>query len=201
MSRVSRAISLGPMKPGTTSPGRLSSTALPRTRMPCASARSRTQCRVARAIQRFLAVTPRESLRVFDVNLRATFYDESVIRESLAAANVLKLNADELSVVARIFELEGQAGAILAELARRFSLRRRPDARPGGSGPAWRRRAERLPGRPRRGGRHGRGRGCIHSGDDLGPAQRQFARRNQSPGLRGRSLRLFAARRHARHSR
>jgi fructokinase len=73
-------------------------------------------------IQRFLATTPRSALRVFDVNLRAAFYDESVIRQSLAEANVLKLNADELRVVARMFELDGSDEELLAKLADRFSL-------------------------------------------------------------------------------
>jgi len=51
-------------------------------------------------IRRFVAAAPVTSLRVFDVNLRQEFFDSETIRESLALASVLKLNAEELPVVA-----------------------------------------------------------------------------------------------------
>jgi len=51
-------------------------------------------------IRRFVAATPASSLRVFDVNLRQQFFDPETIRESLALASVLKLNAEELPIVA-----------------------------------------------------------------------------------------------------
>ena len=52
-------------------------------------------------IQRFLTATPPEALRVFDVNLRVDYWDEECIRDSLAAADILKLNVDELPIVAQ----------------------------------------------------------------------------------------------------
>lgn len=51
-------------------------------------------------IRRFLAASPRSALRVFDVNLRQEFHSPELIRESLALASVLKLNEEELPVVA-----------------------------------------------------------------------------------------------------
>jgi len=48
------------------------------------------------AILGFLNETRRECVRVFDVNLRAPFWSSDVLRESLAAATILKLNAGEL---------------------------------------------------------------------------------------------------------
>jgi fructokinase len=75
-----------------------------------------------RTIQRFVAATRREALRIFDINLRAHFFDDEVIRQSLAMANVLKLNDEELPVLARVCSLAGEPAELLAELARRFEL-------------------------------------------------------------------------------
>lgn len=50
-------------------------------------------------IQRFLA-TAQQAIKVFDVNLRQQFYSDEVIRDSLGLATVLKLNEEELPVVA-----------------------------------------------------------------------------------------------------
>jgi len=74
-------------------------------------------------IQRFVAATPSQALRIFDVNLRPPFYEDSVIRESLKLANVLKLNAHELPVVARAVGFSGQAIELMHRLAERFDLR------------------------------------------------------------------------------
>ncbi len=50
-------------------------------------------------IQRFVAATPPDCLRVFDVNLRQHFYNDDVIEDSLFLANVLKLNDEEIDTV------------------------------------------------------------------------------------------------------
>jgi fructokinase len=70
-----------------------------------------------------LAATRPEALRIFDINLRPPFVDRDVITTSIAAANVLKLNEQELSVLAEIFDLDGPPARQLATLAERFSLR------------------------------------------------------------------------------
>jgi fructokinase len=51
-------------------------------------------------IQQFLRSTAPRALRVFDVNLRAPFYTAEVLTASLAPADVVKLNHDELPVMA-----------------------------------------------------------------------------------------------------
>jgi len=48
------------------------------------------------------AADQKACLRVFDINLRQHFYDGDTIRESLTRADILKLNDEELPVVARI---------------------------------------------------------------------------------------------------
>lgn len=74
-------------------------------------------------IQRFVAATPSTALRILDVNLRAPFYDEAVIRESLQVANVLKLSDDELDLVASACGISGSEAEKLAGLNRRYNLR------------------------------------------------------------------------------
>lgn len=74
-------------------------------------------------IQRFVKATPESALRVFDVNLRPPFVNEDVIRQSLSLANVLKLNDDELPVLAAMCGAEGTEIEILGQLAEHFHLR------------------------------------------------------------------------------
>ncbi|MBN1912111.1 MAG: carbohydrate kinase [Pirellulales bacterium] len=74
-------------------------------------------------IRRFLAATPPSCLRIFDINLRQDFYDRDTIARSLASANVLKLNDEELPVLAEMFALSGDETELLDELIARFSLR------------------------------------------------------------------------------
>jgi fructokinase len=80
--------------------------------------------RSRQTIRRFVQATPAAALRVFDVNLRQTFYDADTLVESLRLATVLKLNDEELPVVARLCGLQTAAPRDqLAELLRRFDLR------------------------------------------------------------------------------
>ena len=54
-------------------------------------------------IERFLQNTPKKALRIFDVNLRQSFYSTEVLRRSLEYADILKLNEQELSRVSSLF--------------------------------------------------------------------------------------------------
>ncbi|WP_435022029.1 carbohydrate kinase family protein [Tundrisphaera sp. TA3] len=75
-----------------------------------------------RGIGGLVAATGPGALRIFDVNLRPPFVDRGVIEDSLALANVLKLNHDELDVLAGWFGLEGADARRVAGLAARFDL-------------------------------------------------------------------------------
>lgn len=56
---------------------------------------------VSRAtIQHFLESTPKETLKVFDINLRQRWYNREVIETSLQHCNILKINDEELDIVA-----------------------------------------------------------------------------------------------------
>jgi fructokinase len=76
-----------------------------------------------RSIQRLLAGAPASSWRILDINLRQNYYDVVGIEASLRLANVLKLTAYELSVLA---PLSGTARSVrqqIETLAERFGLR------------------------------------------------------------------------------
>jgi len=78
---------------------------------------------VSRAVIRdFLKTVPATALRIFDINLRQHFYSREIIEESLRSANVLKLNSDELPVIARLCSLTGDEAALLNQLANCYDL-------------------------------------------------------------------------------
>jgi fructokinase len=91
---------------------------------------------VARAtIRRAVAATREDAWRLFDVNLRQTFYNADVLTTSLELANAVKLNEEELPVVARLCGLGSAMPAdLLRALCDRFGLRLAALTRgPGGS--------------------------------------------------------------------
>jgi len=74
-------------------------------------------------IAAFLRATRSGCLRLFDVNLRQSYYSREVIVESLGACEVLKLNDEELPTVAGLLGMSGTRDELLCELLRRYSLR------------------------------------------------------------------------------
>jgi fructokinase len=78
---------------------------------------------VSRAtIQRFVESTPATCLRVFDVNLRQQFYDPESVLSSLKLANLLKLNDEELPIIASMCDIRGSVDEMLAEFRNRYDL-------------------------------------------------------------------------------
>lgn len=62
-------------------------------------------------------------MRVFDVNLRQSFWNAAVIRDSFVAANVVKLNDEEFPLIAKVFGLESADTDATAEaLINEFAL-------------------------------------------------------------------------------
>ena len=75
-------------------------------------------------ITRFLEHVRPTALRVFDVNLRHSFFTPEMLARSLALSDVVKLNADELRSAASMLDLRGGAERALAEeLLTKFRLR------------------------------------------------------------------------------
>ncbi len=87
------------------------------------------------SIYRFLTEA-RRAVRLFDVNLRQDFYNQQIIRRSCELANALKLNEDELPIVANelgiyLPEPEGdepvdqdaRTTKVIAKLRKKYDLR------------------------------------------------------------------------------
>lgn len=75
-------------------------------------------------IRRTVDATRGTAWRLFDVNLRQAYYDAGVVAASLELANAVKLNEEELPVVAKLCGLRDAAPADqLRALCERFGLR------------------------------------------------------------------------------
>lgn len=73
-------------------------------------------------ILKFLKATRSDCLRIFDINLRQDFFTCQIITSSLEMASILKLNDEELPVVAGFFSLKGSESVILEQLINQFDL-------------------------------------------------------------------------------
>jgi len=58
-------------------------------------------------IHRFLDATPKDCLKIFDINLRQTFYNEELLLESFKRCDILKINDEELVTIGRLFGYPG----------------------------------------------------------------------------------------------
>lgn len=59
-------------------------------------------------INSFLDAMPdKDTLKIFDINLRQSFYTTEVIQNSLRKCNILKINDEELVMIARLFGYPG----------------------------------------------------------------------------------------------
>ena len=75
------------------------------------------------AILQLVTAAPAKALRVLDINLRQQFYARPVIEKSLQLANVVKLNHEELPILAAMFNLSGPTKHQIERLAQTFDLR------------------------------------------------------------------------------
>lgn len=74
------------------------------------------------AIKTLVGHAPRRALRIFDVNLRQNFYSAELVADSLRLANVLKLNDQELPILAKLLDLPGSSKEQLSGLLHRYDL-------------------------------------------------------------------------------
>ena len=63
-----------------------------------------------------LAAAPASCLKVFDINIRQHYYSQEVIKASLKYADILKLNEDELPLVAEMLGMAGNEDEIISEI-------------------------------------------------------------------------------------
>jgi fructokinase len=76
-------------------------------------------------ILKFLTTTRADAVRVFDVNLRHSFFTPDMLARSLKLAGIVKLSSEELSTVARILGFDGEVEeeASSKRLIERFGLK------------------------------------------------------------------------------
>lgn len=75
-----------------------------------------------KTIRAFVEMT--EGLRIFDVNLRQKYFSREVLHESMRLASVVKLNHEELPVIAEMFEINGASQIETARALRgKFGLK------------------------------------------------------------------------------
>lgn len=75
------------------------------------------------SVLRFLRAMRPEALRVFDINLRQHYYSKEVIDESLQLSDILKINDEEIRIVAELFGLGGDDTAACRALIERYGLK------------------------------------------------------------------------------
>ena len=54
-------------------------------------------------IQKFLDATPKDCIKICDINLRQQFFSKEILEESFKRCDILKINDEELVVVTRMF--------------------------------------------------------------------------------------------------
>lgn len=81
-------------------------------------------CRAEQTRNTLLQLLEVAPLRVFDVNLRAPFYDRALLEKLLLQANFVKVNDVELAVLADWYGLRGNEAEQMAALRARFGFER-----------------------------------------------------------------------------
>lgn len=76
-----------------------------------------------KSIFTMIDASPETCLKVFDINIRQKFYNSELIKESLLRADVLKLNEDELPIVADLFSLVGSEEEVSRRLCADYSIK------------------------------------------------------------------------------
>jgi fructokinase len=75
------------------------------------------------SIKSFLTETNPSCLKVFDINLRQHYYSKKIIIDSLELSDILKLNEDELPVVAGYLGFKGNPEKQLDQILIRYKLK------------------------------------------------------------------------------
>lgn len=76
----------------------------------------------ARTINNFIEATGKDCLRIFDINLRQNFYSKEILKKSFMKANIVKLNINELAIIAGLFNIRGNMDEQIQKLMNLFKL-------------------------------------------------------------------------------
>jgi len=75
-------------------------------------------------IRRFLSAVPQQTLKVFDVNLRQSYYSQQILSESLRLADIVKLNDAEMPKIMQLLQIShNDEKASAKRLIRDYGLR------------------------------------------------------------------------------
>ena len=75
------------------------------------------------SVLRFVRAMRPDALKVFDINLRQHYYSKEILEESLRLADILKINDEEIRIVAGMLGLGDDDVAACRELIRSFGLK------------------------------------------------------------------------------
>ncbi len=89
----------------------------------CFGTLAQRSARTRDTIRAVLRAMPADALKIFDVNLRQSFYSWELVEESLHLASILKVSDEELPVLADYFDLPRGEEARLKALRERFDLK------------------------------------------------------------------------------
>jgi fructokinase len=77
-----------------------------------------------KTIHRFLEAIPDKAYKIFDINLRQHFYTKEIIDNSLKQCNILKINDEEVAIVAKLFGWQNiSEEAICKKIRNDYSLK------------------------------------------------------------------------------
>lgn len=80
-------------------------------------------CRDKRSKETILSLLENAKIKIFDINLRAPFYEKELIDQLLAKADILKINEDEIVWVRETFGFTGSTDEqILKQIATRYNI-------------------------------------------------------------------------------
>ena len=75
-------------------------------------------------IKKFLAATPHDCYKIYDINLRSNsginYFNNDIIKTSIAQCNVLKVNIDELNYLCNLFNIDNKKDAEVELLGKAF---------------------------------------------------------------------------------
>ena len=74
-------------------------------------------------IQSFLKHASSNCLKIFDVNLRQEFFTREIIKQSIESSDCLKLNKNELPIIAEMLSIVGNENEIIHYLIKEYKLK------------------------------------------------------------------------------
>ena len=70
----------------------------------------------------FLDTMPKDSLKIFDINLRLNYYTKEIVESSLEKADILKINDEEVVKIAQLFDWNAPEKEVCKHLLEKYHL-------------------------------------------------------------------------------